>query len=57
MRISKIELNVDFVGGQGQLTEKEEMALSLFFRNKKAEAAKAGKIAEVKTTQKAKIKA
>jgi len=57
MRIGKIELNVDFVGGMGPLTEKEEMALSLFFSNKKAEAAKARKIAEVKTTPKAKIKA
>ena len=43
MKTIKIELNVDFMGGQGPLTEKEELALSLFFRTKKVEAAKAGK--------------
>ena len=57
MKTNRIELNVDFVGGQGPLTEKEEMALSLFFRDKKEQAAKTGKIAAVQTTQKTKIKA
>jgi hypothetical protein len=35
MKIKKIELDVDFIGGQGGLTPDEEKALSAFFQNRK----------------------
>ena len=37
MRTSKIELDVDFIGGQGPLTTEEEKALSDFFKKRKSE--------------------
>ncbi|MBC7384195.1 MAG: hypothetical protein H7296_14610 [Bacteroidia bacterium] len=33
--MKKIELDVDFIGGQGSLTIEEEKALSDFFRQRK----------------------
>ena len=37
MKTEKIELDVDFIGGQGPLTEEEEeKALSEFFKQRKA---------------------
>ena len=36
MKTKKIELDVDFIGGQGPLTEEEEKALSEFFKQRKA---------------------
>jgi hypothetical protein len=36
MKIKKIELDVDFIGGQGGLTPDEEKALSEFFQNRKS---------------------
>ena len=35
MRAKKIELDVDYIGGQGSLTEVEEKALSDFFKQQK----------------------
>ena len=35
MKTKKIELDVDFIGGQGPLTEEEEKALSEFFKQRK----------------------
>jgi hypothetical protein len=35
MRTRKIELDVDFIGGQGALTTAEEKALSDYFRKQK----------------------
>ncbi len=35
MKTKKIELDVDFIGGQGSLTVAEEKALSDFFRQRK----------------------
>ena len=35
MKSKKIELNVDFIGGQGSLTALEEKALSEFFKQRK----------------------
>jgi hypothetical protein len=35
MKIKKIELEVDFIGGEGGLTVAEEKALSDFFRQRK----------------------
>jgi hypothetical protein len=35
MKTKKIELNVDFIGGQGSLTIDEEKALSEFFKKRK----------------------
>lgn len=36
MKTKKIELDVDVIGGQGPLTEKEEKELSEFFRQRKS---------------------
>ena len=35
MKTKKIELDVDFIGGQGSLTIEEEKALSNFFQQRK----------------------
>ena len=35
MKTKKHELDVDFIGGQGSLTEAEEKALSDYFRQRK----------------------
>lgn len=35
MKAKKIELDVDFIGGQGSLTIAEERALSDFLKNRK----------------------
>ena len=36
MKAKKLELEVDFIGGEGALTAKEEKALSEFFKQRKA---------------------
>ena len=36
MKTTKLELDVDFIGGQTSLTESEEKALSEFFRQRKS---------------------
>ena len=36
MKTTKLELDVDFIGGQTSLTELEEKALSEFFRQRKS---------------------
>lgn len=36
MKTKKIELDVDYIGGQGPLTEPEEKDLSEFFRQRKS---------------------
>lgn len=41
MKTKKIELDVDFIGEQTCLTIKEENALSIFFKEKKAATYKA----------------
>ena len=35
MKTQKIELNVDFIGGQGSLTTEEEKAISSFLKARK----------------------
>jgi hypothetical protein len=35
MKTKKIELDVDFIGGQGSLTIDEEKALSAYFKKRK----------------------
>jgi len=45
MRTSKIELDVDFIGGQSSLTSEEEKALSDFFKQRK------GSVKAVKKTK------
>jgi hypothetical protein len=47
MKTKKIELDVDFIGGQGSLTIDEEKALSEFFKQRKLQKAKS-----VSTTKK-----
>ncbi len=40
--MKKIDVDVDFIGGEGPLTESEEKALSKFFRQSKEASTKAG---------------
>ena len=40
MKTAKLELDVDFIGGQTALTVAEEKALSDFFRQRKAKSVK-----------------
>ncbi len=42
MKTKKIDLDVDFIGGQGSLTGAEEKALSEFFKQSKKTLNKAG---------------
>lgn len=35
MKTNKIDLDVDYIGGQGSLTDEEEKALSEFFKQRK----------------------
>ena len=44
MKTQKIDLDVDYIGGQGSLTDAEEKALSEFFRQSKKASNKAGNI-------------
>jgi hypothetical protein len=41
MKTKKIDLDVDYIGGQGSLTDEEEKALSEFFRQSKKTSNKA----------------
>ena len=36
MKTKKIDLDVDFIGGQGSLSKEEDMALSNFFQQRKS---------------------
>jgi hypothetical protein len=40
MKTKKVELDVDFIGGQGSLTISEEKALSDFLKNRKTKSNK-----------------
>lgn len=42
MKTQKIDLDVDYIGGQGSLTDAEEKALSEFFKQSKKTSSKAG---------------
>ena len=42
MKTKIIDLDVDYIGGQGSLTDAEEKALSEFFRQNKKTSNKAG---------------
>lgn len=43
MKTKKIDLDVDYIGGQGSLTDAEEKALSEFFRQRKENSKKTGR--------------
>lgn len=51
MKTKKIELDVDFIGGLGSLTIKEEKALSEFFKQRKLQKSKA--VYQTKTSRRA----
>lgn len=42
MKAKNIDLDVDYIGGQGSLTDVEEKALSEFFKQRKENLKKAG---------------
>jgi len=51
-KTKKIELDVDFIGGQGSLTIEEEKALSEFFKQRKLQKSKS--VSQTKTSRPAK---
>ncbi len=55
MKTKKIELDVDFIGGQGSLTIEEEKALSDFFKQRKLKQSKSvSTTKKIRTTKRAK---
>lgn len=40
MKTKKVELDVDFIGGQGSLTKEEERTISDYIRNEKSKKSK-----------------
>ena len=51
MKSKKIELEVDFIGGEGPLTAAEEKALSDFFKQRKLTSKKTVKSKKTATTK------
>jgi len=51
MKANKIELDVDFIGGQEPLTVEEEKALSDFFKKSKMDSNRATDNRKVRTTK------
>ena len=51
MKITKLELDVDFIGGQTSLTVTEEKALSDYFKKRKANSIKAKSGQRIKTVK------
>lgn len=49
MKTTRKELEIDFIGGQEPLTDKEEKALSEYFKNKKLKKLKPGKNKKVQS--------
>jgi len=54
MKTTKLELDVDFIGGQTSLTVIEEKALSDYFKQRKANLIKAKSGQRIKTVKKEK---
>jgi hypothetical protein len=52
MKSKNIELDTDYIGGQGPLTESEEKALSDFFKMKKALKSKKANVTDPAKKQK-----
>ena len=57
MKTKKIELDVDFIGGQGSLTVEEEKALDDFFRQRKLTSKKSVARRQNQTTKRSKATA
>ena len=51
MKTTKLELDVDFIGGQTSLTVAEEKALSDYFKQRKANSIKAKNRQRIKTVK------
>ena len=51
MKTTKLELDVDFIGGQTSLTVAEEKALSDYFKQRKANSIKAKSGQRIKTVK------
>lgn len=57
MKTKKLELDVDFIGGQGSLTVEEEKALNEFFRQRKLTSKKSAVRQQHRTTKRNKVTA
>ena len=57
MKTKKLELDVDFIGGQGSLTVEEEKALDDFFRQRKLISKKSVLRQQHRTTKRNKVTA
>lgn len=55
MKTKKLELDVDFIGGQDALTSEEEKALSEFFKKQKSLPKKGKAISKSRTVRREKI--
>ncbi len=54
MKTTKLELDVDFIGGQSSLTVAEEKALSDFFKQRKTNSRKPKSVQRIKTIKREK---
>ena len=55
MKTKKLELDVDFIGGQDCLTAEEEKALSEFFKKQKSLSKKKKTISKSRTVRREKV--
>ena len=55
MKTKKIELDVDYIGGQGSLTIAEEKALSDFFKKRKPMSEKSVENSRLKSVKQKKV--
>lgn len=55
MKTKKLELDVDFIGGQDALTPEEEKALSEFFKKQKSLPKKQNVISKSRTVRRTKV--
>lgn len=56
MKTHKIEVDIDFIGGQGSLTIEEEKALSAYFKQRKINLPKTGVNKRSRTIKRIKVK-
>jgi hypothetical protein len=57
MKTKRIDLDVDYIGGQGSLTTEEEQALSDYFKQKKLMSKKSVRISHTKITKRSHVSA
>jgi hypothetical protein len=51
MKTKRIDLDIDFIGGQGSLTKEEELSLSDYFKQKKLVSKRSVQVRHSRTTK------